>query len=358
MAVHTNQKKYVKRKQRFEILIDGVPHYNCTSCDVYKPRSKFHSHKSNRFGITTRCQPCNNARWREYYEKNSTKLLRANKRRHNARRARDKRADAKYQRWLETSESKQLVVPVDGLVRDSIAKGIAHYETAVNFAEQAGVDESTMGKIYHGHRKHVRLETAERILVAAGNEDKLTDLMAAPGKIGWSKHSTSCLGCGTFFHAHQALGYCRLCYHREYHDSKTLARGISRVESRWSHRHERCISCGTTEREHAGKGLCSRCRYRSLTGRPMTDSFTRSCKTCGDEFTATNPKQRSCSKSCVSHAYRARVSGKSSGRRPNYLACVECHEDISTARRGTMFCSRKCRDINYNRRRRGNSKGA
>ena len=73
----------------------------------------------------------------------------------------------------------------------------------------------------------------------------------------WSRKYDECQGCGTTDNAHQAGGYCTLCYSSIYR--KKVGQRPVRA---WSKSHAACAVCGKTDRKHVGKGLCARCRQR------------------------------------------------------------------------------------------------
>lgn len=56
-----------------------------------------------------------------------------------------------------------------------------------------------------------------------------------------------CKGCGTSEREHNAKGFCKRCYGKQY--SPTA----------WSRDYEKCISCNSAERPHVAHGYCDKC---------------------------------------------------------------------------------------------------
>lgn len=56
-----------------------------------------------------------------------------------------------------------------------------------------------------------------------------------------------CKGCGTSEWKHNAKGFCKRCYGKQYSPAV------------WSKGYKECISCNSTERPHVARGYCRRC---------------------------------------------------------------------------------------------------
>lgn len=122
------------------------------------------------------------------------------------------------------------------------------------------------------------------------------------GKPGWSKVSDCCIGCGTFYHVHQAKGMCALCYRRDYYGNKKV-HSFNR-KGKWSHMHDACITCGGTEARHVGAGVCSTCRSKSA----RLTAPQKLCEQCNNPIPRTTYylKKKFCNNACSTKAYRAR----------------------------------------------------
>lgn len=57
----------------------------------------------------------------------------------------------------------------------------------------------------------------------------------------------SCKGCGTSERKHNAKGFCKRCYGKQY------------IPIVWSRNYKECINCNSTERPHTAHGYCDRC---------------------------------------------------------------------------------------------------
>lgn len=57
-----------------------------------------------------------------------------------------------------------------------------------------------------------RRSTVDSLCVKHGITTVYAEAIPPPGKLGWSPCSTSCVGCGTYFHKHFQEGLCLLCY--------------------------------------------------------------------------------------------------------------------------------------------------
>lgn len=118
-------------------------------------------------------------------------------------------ADKQYQAWI-TKKDKNYSIPAAPIKKWIKQSGLPLEE----IGRISGITERSIRRIANEGQKGVKPEVAMRIADALGHNEECYDLLLieVPGQEGWSKNSTHCVDCGTFFHDHYKDDQCEACY--------------------------------------------------------------------------------------------------------------------------------------------------
>jgi len=101
-----------------------------------------------------------------------------------------------------------------------------------------------------------------------------------------------------------------------------------------------CEICGTTFTSRQNKRFCSQTCAGKFIGQHYSGSVTQkrtfvTCAGCGVEFYRASKKVRFCSPACANRLHTA-------VRKLRPKVCVFCEAEFQPARRGQLFCSKRC----------------
>lgn len=232
------------------------------SCSQWKPDDGFHKVRGRHLPVHSWCKSCRSER-RSQLRRARTDLeeLRARERerqkqRRTHQRLRAQGADTKYRNHFRGRP----FVPAD-LVRPWLEELLERHGEQKVVESLTGVQVRVQYRLLHEDVKHVELDTADRLAIHSDNQRALEEIRPVTGRRGWNRAGdVACVGCGTWWHPHQALGRCSLCYMIHRGSAKTLPRD---QRTGWSIHYPHCLECKRIDRQHQGRGLCYVCRDRA-----------------------------------------------------------------------------------------------
>lgn len=250
-AAGTYQPRRINGKAAKRSRIDpetGNTQYRCATCREYFDTDSMNKGAEGRPG--SYCKPCQNERAR-------------------ARLGDKAEHDRLYDLWKSGGMNQRVPIEV-------VEKWVAYLDNSLKdtaeVARTVDLDQKVLYNIRNrftkkgkGTRTHVSFDTAQAIADGLGQPWAVNEWAAPDGRDDWSVLGyRSCRDCGTFFHPHQASGYCLDCYKK--HNYNARHGGVPFLtrdaETRFSARLTCCQACKTTERKHVGRGLCTRCFQR------------------------------------------------------------------------------------------------